>query len=184
MLRRHFFLIAFLGALALMLAVGGLKLMGGKKGGQNGGGQAQFAQNAGGGGGQNRGNPKGGQAKGGQNKGGPNGGGGGGGGGFNRTQVTQGLAVMHPFIDNIEVLGVAKGRESVTITSNTLELVTRVRFKDRQRVQKGEILLDLQSTEQDANVNVAQVTVDQAKRAYERWKELANRGVAPTATME
>jgi membrane fusion protein (multidrug efflux system) len=36
-----------------------------------------------------------------------------------------------PFTDRIEVLGVAKGRQSVTITSNTAELITAVHFTRR-----------------------------------------------------
>jgi membrane fusion protein (multidrug efflux system) len=98
--------------------------------------------------------------------------------------VTPTPAVQRTFTDRIEVLGVAKGRESVTITSNTLELVTQVHFQGRTTVRKGEPLVDLQSSEQDANVLVAQVALDQAKRQYDRWKELTNRGVAPVATFE
>ncbi len=98
--------------------------------------------------------------------------------------VTPTEAVVRPFTDQIEVLGVSKGRESVTITSNTLELVTQVYFQGRNAVRKGEPLVELQSSEQDANVMVAQVAVEQAKRQYDRWRELTRRGVAPVATTE
>ena len=55
--------------------------------------------------------------------------GGGGGAGGRAAVVKVVTAEMRPFADRIEVLGVAKGRQSVTITSDQTELVTAVRFR-------------------------------------------------------
>ena len=48
----------------------------------------------------------------------------------------------HTFQDEIEVLGVAKGKQSVTLTAATSQLVQRVRFTDGQQVAKGAVLIE------------------------------------------
>lgn len=98
--------------------------------------------------------------------------------------VSQTTVAQRPFLDRIEVLGAAKGLQSVTITSNTSEMVTSVRFRDGQRVAKGQVLVELKAGEEDADIIQAQAQVAQAEREYVRWKTLADRGVAPRATAE
>lgn len=115
----------------------------------------------------------------------PKGGAGGPGGpGGRAAAVSQVVAAARPFIDRIEVLGVAKGRNSVTITSNTTELITAVRFRDGQRVAQGQVLVELKAGEEDAGLIEANARLSQAERDYARWKALADRGVAPRATAE
>src|SRR4051794_39089611 len=99
-----------------MIVAGGLKLMsnaaGGGQGGPGGpGGGPQAAQ--GGGGPRVPGGPR-----------GPGGRGGGFGGG--PAQVTMATVQQRQFTDAVEVLGVAKGRQSVTITAAATQLVERV----------------------------------------------------------
>ena len=110
--------------------------------------------------------------------------GGPGGGGGRATNVSQTVVSTRPFTDRIEVLGVAKGRQSVTITSNTAEMITAVHFVDGQAVSRGQVLVDLKSASEDAGVAEARVRLAQAERDYQRWKTLADRGVAPRATAE
>lgn len=109
---------------------------------------------------------------------------GGPGGGGRATNVSQTVVAMKPFVDRIEVLGVAKGLQSVTITSNTAEMVTAVHFKDGQAVARGQVLVDLKSASEDAGIAEAKVRLAQAERDYDRWKTLADRGVAPRAAAE
>lgn len=110
-------------------------------------------------------------------KGGPGGGG--------RAASVAAVAVAdRPFTDKISVLGVAKGRQSVTITSDAAELVTAVHFRDGQAVSRGQILVTLKATEQDAGVAEARARLNQAERDYSRWKTLADKGIAPRATAE
>lgn len=108
----------------------------------------------------------------------------GGGGGGRAPAVTPVVVAQRPFTDRIEVLGVAKGRQSVTITSNTSELVTAVRFRDGQAVSKGQVLVELKANEQNADVAQARARLGQAQRDYERWQALSERGFAPKAQVE
>ncbi len=114
----------------------------------------------------------------------PRGQGGPGAGAGRAAAVSQVAVANRPFTDRIEVLGVAKGQQSVTITSNTTEMVTAVRFADGQRVARGQVLVELKAGEEDAGIIEANARVAQAERDYKRWNELAERGIAPRATAE
>ncbi len=115
--------------------------------------------------------------------GGPGGGRGGPGGGRGQ-QVAVATVAPREFSDTIQVLGVARGLRSVTITSSTTELITRVLFRDGQTVAVGQPLVQLQAREEDADIIEARARVAQAERENDRYKELAERGVAPRVTAE
>jgi membrane fusion protein (multidrug efflux system) len=110
--------------------------------------------------------------------------GGPGGGGGRATPVSQVVVQPRAFTDRIEVLGVAKGRQSVTLTSNTAELITAVHFSDGQAVSKGQVLVELKADQETAGIAEAQAQLAQAEREYTRWKTLADRGIAPRASAE
>jgi membrane fusion protein (multidrug efflux system) len=90
--------------------------------------------------------------------------------------VTAAVIAPRVFQDTIEVLGVAKGRQSVTLTAAATQLVERVRFTDGQRVPAGAVLVELRGTEQDAGVAQTQARLLAAKRAYDRAKTLREQG--------
>ncbi|CAN5190306.1 efflux RND transporter periplasmic adaptor subunit [soil metagenome] len=99
-------------------------------------------------------------------------------------QVSEATVAARSFSDTIRVLGVARGAKSVNITSNSTELITAVLFRDGQRVAAGTPLVQLQAREEDAGIIEARAQVNQAQRDYDRYKELAERGVAPRMTAE
>lgn len=115
---------------------------------------------------------------------GPEGAGAPGGGARRGQQVSQVEVKQRPFSDQIRVLGVARGARSVNITSSTTELITRVMFKDGQRVSAGTPLVELQALEEDAAIIEARAQLAQAQREYDRYKTLADRGIAPRVTAE
>nr|WP_243862925.1 efflux RND transporter periplasmic adaptor subunit [Brevundimonas terrae] len=88
------------------------------------------------------------------------------------------------FSDDLKVLGVARSLRSVNITSSTSELVTRVFFNDGQAVRVGAPLVELQAAEEDAAIIQARAQLTQAQREYDRYKILAERGVAPRVMAE
>ena len=99
-------------------------------------------------------------------------------------QVSEAAVVSRSFSDTIRVLGVARGLKSVNITSNATELITAVLFRDGQRVAAGTPLVRLQAREEDADIIQARAQVTQAERNYERYRGLAERGIAPRVTAE
>lgn len=114
----------------------------------------------------------------------PAGGNGHGGVGGGPTLVSATSVQPRAFTDAIEVLGVAKGRQSVTLTAATTQLVEKVRFADGQSVPRGAILVELRNSEQDAGLEQAQARLVQARREYERWKQLGERGFASKASVD
>jgi membrane fusion protein (multidrug efflux system) len=110
---------------------------------------------------------------------------GGPGGPGGRAQTVEVVAVgERAFVNQIQALGVARGRRSLDITSATTELITRVLFTDGQSVRAGAPLVELQAREEDAGVMTAEANLAQAEREYARWSELADRGVAPRVQAE
>jgi membrane fusion protein (multidrug efflux system) len=165
LLRRHFFLVCALAVLLVMVIVGGLKLASARGQGPRAGAEATGMQGGGEGAGGRRG------GRGGRGGGGP-------------TQVSAAAAQSHAFTDAIEVLGVAKGRQSVTLTAATTQLVDKVRFTDGQSVPRGAILVELKNTEQDAGLAQAQARLVQAKREYDRWTTLGQKGFAAKSAID
>lgn len=159
MLRRHFFLAIAFGVVALMLVAGGLKLLAGGKGPSGAGGPPGAAA--------------------GKGRGGP-------GGGMRGEvpQVALTRAVTRTFTERLELLGVAKGRQSVTLSAATTQLVSRVLFTPGQKVAKGQVLVELKTTEQDAALAQARAREVQARRAYERWRTLGEQGYASVAAVD
>lgn len=163
MLRRHFFLVGALVVLALMVVAGGWKLTLGKKEGPGGPPGAMGAQKGGGGG------PGGGRQGGGM--GGP-------------PPVSVSVVQPKVFVDSIDVIGVAKGRQSVTLSAATTQLVERVLFSDGQAVSRGAVLVELKDTEQNAGLAQAQARLIQAQRDYDRWKTLSAQGFASKTALD
>jgi membrane fusion protein (multidrug efflux system) len=167
-IRRHYFLFAALAAVVLMIGVVTVKLLTHRPtGGAGGGGAVATASGAG---------AQGGGAAGGTRRTGAAGGRGAGGG--QQIEVTVAPVKLQSFADHIEVLGVAKGRQSVSITSKNAELITAVRFHDGDHVRANQVLVDLQGTEQDAAIDQAQSVADLAKLNADRWTTLEQKGIA------
>ncbi|WP_293354675.1 efflux RND transporter periplasmic adaptor subunit [Phenylobacterium sp.] len=166
MIRRHFFLVAALVVLVVMVVAGGFKVLTKRSVGAGPGGQATMTQGGGAGGGQGMGGARRGGAFGGP------------------TLVSMATVQPRVFEDTIEVLGVAKGRQSVTLTAATTQLVDRVRFKDGQRVARGAVLVELKDTEQNAGTAQAEARLVEARRAYDRYKTLGEQGWTSKAQVE
>ena len=100
------------------------------------------------------------------------------------SQVTLVAVQPHLFTDTLDVLGVAKGHQSVTLSAATTQLVSKVLFTPGQHVARGQVLVELKSTEQDAGLVQSQAKQIQAEREYNRWKTLAEKGFASKAAVD
>ena len=108
----------------------------------------------------------------------------GGGGRSAPTMVTVAVVQPRPFNDAIEVLGVAKGRQSVTLSAATTQLVDKVLFHEGQTVGRGAVLVVLKASEQDAGLVQAEAKLIQADREYQRWKSLEAKGFASKSAVD
>jgi len=76
------------------------------------------------------------------------------------------------FVDRIEALGTLKANESVSVTANVTETVSAIHFDDGQRVEEGQVLVEMTSAEEHALLEEARARVSEAERQYERVKSL------------
>lgn len=100
------------------------------------------------------------------------------------TAVTLTPVVLRFFSNRIDVLGVAKGRQSVTLTADTTELVTRILFHSGQAVRQGEVLAELNAREQTADIGQYEAALALAEQNLQRYQTLADKGIAAKATVD
>ena len=88
------------------------------------------------------------------------------------------------FIERIEAIGTIKANESVTLTAQVTETVTKVNFDDGQFVKKGDILIEFNNAEERAQLAEARANYDEAKQQLDRIGELVQRGSATQARFD
>jgi membrane fusion protein (multidrug efflux system) len=86
--------------------------------------------------------------------------------------------------DQVEALGSLKANETIEITSTVTEAVTAINFTDGERVEKGDVLVEMASGEEKAQLDQAQAVVAEARQQLNRVRALAKDGVAPKATLD
>jgi len=88
------------------------------------------------------------------------------------------------FSDAIQALGSAQARESIVITPKVQDAIRAIRFESGQRVRRGQVLVELSSVEQQADLAEAVAANAAAQEEYRRFQALAERGFAPRARLE
>jgi membrane fusion protein, multidrug efflux system len=72
----------------------------------------------------------------------------------------------------LEALGNARANESVDVSSKASNIVTAIRFRDGQRVQRGQVLVQLDDAQVRADVAAAEAAVTESESLYNRSREL------------
>ena len=72
----------------------------------------------------------------------------------------------------LEALGNARANESVDISSKISNIVTAVTFRDGERVQRGQVLVQLDDAQARADVAAAQAALTESESQYNRSREL------------
>lgn len=93
-------------------------------------------------------------------------------------------AAVEPFADSVEALGTLRANESVTLTATVTETVTAVNFEDGQRVEKGDILVEMTSGQEKAELDAEQATAEEARRQVERLAPLVKSGAASQSVLD
>jgi membrane fusion protein (multidrug efflux system) len=99
-------------------------------------------------------------------------------------QVAAAVVAARDFTDRIDAIGVAKARQSVTLTSQTTEIATQILFRSGQYVTKGQVLAQLKNDEQRADVINAEAALAKAKADNDRWQALSKKGFAPMSQVD
>ncbi len=86
--------------------------------------------------------------------------------------------------DRVEALGTLRANESVVVSTSVTEIVSAIHFDDGERVEAGQVLLDLSSAEEQAELREAEATVAEALSQYQRVQALARRGTEAKALLD
>lgn len=88
------------------------------------------------------------------------------------------------FEDKIEALGTLRANESVVLMATVTEPVTAINFDDGQRVKAGDILVEMMSKQESAELKAEQATVEESRRQVERLEPLVKDGAASKAILD
>jgi membrane fusion protein (multidrug efflux system) len=72
----------------------------------------------------------------------------------------------------LEALGNARANESVDVSAKLSNIVTAIRFRDGERVQRGQVLVQLDDAQARADVAAAEAAVTETESQYNRSREL------------
>ncbi len=92
------------------------------------------------------------------------------------TPVVVSSPFEYEFADRLEAIGTAYANESVVIAARVTKQVDHVRFSDGQTIKTGETLVELESSEERAQLAQARATRSDAKIRFDRIADLASRG--------
>ncbi len=86
--------------------------------------------------------------------------------------------------DRIEGLGTLRPNETVRITANVSDTISRIHFEDGQTVAAGDVLVEMTDAEEAALLTEAETLADEARRQYERHEELVVSGSASQSLLD
>lgn len=92
--------------------------------------------------------------------------------------------VRTDFEDRIEALGTLKANESVALTALVTETVSALYFDDGDRVEQGQLLAEMTSVEEHAQLEEARALLAEAQRQYRRVQSLATQGTASRSLLD
>lgn len=75
-------------------------------------------------------------------------------------------------VERIESIGTARAREAVTVTSRVSGIVTVIRFEEGQKVAAGDVLVELDRTQQAAALDRSRAFADDARTKLDRARRL------------
>lgn len=84
------------------------------------------------------------------------------------TPVIVSEARVDTFFDRFEALGTLKANESITVTSAVTDTITQINFDDGQRVEAGEILVEMTNSEEHALIAEERSNLLEAEKQLER----------------
>lgn len=86
--------------------------------------------------------------------------------------VTTTVVASRPLGTQIEAVGTARANESVDVTSKTSNIVTAIRFEEGDLVERGDVLVELDSAEARASLAEAEAALADSESQFKRSREL------------
>jgi membrane fusion protein, multidrug efflux system len=77
-----------------------------------------------------------------------------------------------PFAAEVEAVGTARANEAVDVTAKLSNRVTAIRFREGQQVKVGDVLVEFDGEQAQANLAEAEAALRDSRSQYERSREL------------
>lgn len=106
------------------------------------------------------------------------------GGGGAPSPVVVAPVAMHTFTDGLQAIGTAQARESIVLTPKVADTIRRIRFESGDRVRAGQVLVEMSSVEQAADLAEVNASNAAAQEDLRRYQELYDRGFASQARLD
>lgn len=100
------------------------------------------------------------------------------------TSVIVSSVYQDEFVDTVEAIGTVRANEAITLASTVTQTVSAVNFTDGQRVQKGDILVEMTSGEQKALLDQQKALTNEALKQLNRTRDLAKSGAAASSVLD
>ena len=88
------------------------------------------------------------------------------------------------FRDRVEALGTLRANESVAVTAVVADKITAIRFDDGDRVEKGQVLVEMTTAEETALLEEVRSNLEEAKSQFERSESLTKRRLTPETVFD
>ncbi|QEM81241.1 efflux RND transporter periplasmic adaptor subunit [Halomonas binhaiensis] len=86
--------------------------------------------------------------------------------------------------DPLESLGTLKANESVTLSATVTEIINAINFDGGEHVERGDVLIKLDDSEEQADLRSAQALRQERQNAVNRFAQLGSRNMVPRADVE
>jgi len=88
------------------------------------------------------------------------------------------------FVDQFTALGTAQANEAIDIRSRSNSVITRINFQEGQSVKAGQVLVELDTRQEQANLSRAEAQQTQAESQFKRSQALAQTQVVSAADLD
>jgi membrane fusion protein (multidrug efflux system) len=93
-------------------------------------------------------------------------------------------ARIEPMGIEIEAVGTTQANESVEVTSKASNTITAIRFQEGEVVERGSVLVEMDSSQVRANLAEAQAALARSKSQFDRSRDLQSRQAMSVADLE
>lgn len=101
-----------------------------------------------------------------------------------KTPVILARVVDAPFSSTLSALGTAIANESVRLTANRSDLVKAIHFSDGQHVEKGALLVEMKTSEEQSRLVEAKALLSEREAAHRRAVDLQKQGISPASEVQ
>ncbi|MBM5810952.1 MAG: efflux RND transporter periplasmic adaptor subunit [Gammaproteobacteria bacterium] len=98
--------------------------------------------------------------------------------------VVTAAVVEKPLAVRVEALGTARANEAIEVTSRAARVVTTLRFIEGQQVRRDQVLVELESAQDRAELAAAEAALAESRSAFTRSRDLFTQQALSQAQLE